>query len=241
MQVNFTESLFNIVVKKSDLAKFATGEAYPDAIFSLKPELSEVYANITNTDPRVVVIIPIFTASAYSEPGFYSYYRGECDSSCLTVSIKDRRNLTDTSSVNSVKILELLGYQTITDIDVDKDPSILQNYDKLILLHNEYVTKKMFDAITAHPKVMYLYPNSLYAEIDVNYEKNEITLVRGHDYPSGVDNGFDWKFDNTRPYEFDTDCKSWDFYEIDNGIMLNCYPEKVIWKNQQLLEQIKNF
>ena len=37
------------------------------------------------------------------------------------------------------------------------------------MLHNEYVTRPMFDAITSHPNVIYLYPNALYAEIEVNY------------------------------------------------------------------------
>ena len=45
------------------------------------------------------------------------------------------------------------------------------------MLHNEYVTQAMFDAITNHPNVIYLYPNALYAEIEVDYENNLITLI----------------------------------------------------------------
>lgn len=49
-----------------------------------------------------------------------------------------------------------------------------------------------------------------------------IILVRGHCYPSSeITNGFDWKFDNM-DFEYDS-CENWKFYEIDNGIMLNCY------------------
>ena len=96
------------------------------------------------------------------------------------------------------------------------------------MLHNEYVTQTMFDAITNHPKVIYLYPNALYAEIEVDYETNLMTLIRGHGYPEPeISNGFDWEFDNTHPYEYDTQCNAMEFYGIDNGWMTNCYPEQV--------------
>ena len=97
----------------------------------------------------------------------------------------------------------LLGYEFVNDIDIDKNPDILKKYDKVIMLHSEYVTKKEFGAVTAHPKVVYLYPNTLYAEITTDYSKNTITLIRGHGYPTpDIGNGFGWKFDNTN-YEYD--------------------------------------
>ena len=68
-----------------------------------------------------------------------------------------------------IQVLSLLGYTTITDIDIDQNPGILKEFDAVIMLHNEYVTRTMFDAITNHPNVIYLYPNALYAEIEVNY------------------------------------------------------------------------
>ena len=121
-----------------------------------------------------------------------------------------------------------------------KNSDILLSYNSVIILHNEYVTKKMFDAITSHPNVVFLYPNSLYAEISVNYEDNTISLIKGHGYPeSSIINGFDWEFENTHPYEFDTKCNNWDFYTITNGVMLNCYPEQKIWNDELLLKKLK--
>ncbi len=242
VELNYDDSLFRILIPKEGILG-AANEGLPlQAEFLLKPELENVYDKIKSEDKKTVVIIPLFTASAYTEPGFYSFYREECDSRCLTVPIMDRSSLDDTSSVNAVKILELLGYDTITDVDVDKNPKILKNYDKIILLHNEYVTKTMFEAITSHPNVVYLYPNALYAEISTDYEKNTISLIRGHNYPSPeIINGFDWEFENTHPYEYDIECMNWEFYEIDNGVMLNCFPEKILWKNQAILETIKGF
>jgi len=101
------------------------------------------------------------------------------------------------------------------------------------------VTKSEFDAITDHPNVVYLYPNSLYAKVVLNPD-DTITLVRGHNYPeSDILNGFDWKFDNS-PLEYDGDCKNLEFYEIDNGLMLNCYPENGFDVNVSFLKFLKN-
>jgi len=210
-------------------------------------EFIEEYENlyneigIINDDVDVVVILPVFTSSAYSENGFYDYYENKCDS-CTTTKIVENNFLEYyTASQIGAKILEKLGYQTTTDIIIDKNPNLLKDFDTIILLHNEYVTQTMFDAITNHPNVIYLYPNALYTEIDVNYDTNEITLIRGHGYPSpDIKNGFNWEYENTHPYEFDRDCLNWEFYDIPNGKMLNCYPEKIFPLNKEFLKEIKN-
>ena len=197
--------------------------------------------SVVGDTKKSVVIIPIFTAMAYAEPGFYTYFRGQCDTTCLTAIIAPDRPLGYTASQNAVNVLQSLGYDTITDIDVDKNPNILSHYDKVIVLHNEYVTQKEFDAITTHPHVIYLYPNSLYAKINVNYDQHTITLIRGHQFPeSNVTNGFYWIFDNS-PMEYDTLCDDWHFTTVKNGIMLNCYPENHLLFNTSLLKTIKDF
>lgn len=100
--------------------------------------------------------------------------------------------------------------------------------------------KKQFDAIPDHPNVIYLYPNALYAEVEVDYEEKTISLIRGHNYPEkSILNGFDWEFDNTHPFEYDWECENWEFYEIDNGKMLNCFPERFIYENPELLKTLK--
>lgn len=194
---------------------------------------------VFNDTKKTIVIIPVLTSSAYSENGFYAHYRGECKD-CLTVKIRDDiHTLMDSS--NGVKVLQSLGYHTITDIDIDKNPHILEQYDKVIVLHNEYVTQREFDAITGHKHVMYLYPNSLYARVTVNYWNDTVTLVRGHGYPdSTIRNGFDWKSDNSK-FEYDRECKDWSFYEISNGMMLDCYPEGRLDYDLFLLQAIKEF
>ena len=181
-------------------------QVWKTLLLGLHPTKGAMYNEVAvwNDPQNTAVVYPYFTAVAYTEPGFYTYYRGECDS-CTTTKFSQQIPLYSASAMGH-QALSLLGYQSITDIEIDKNPGILSQFDKVVMLHNEYVTRTMFDAITNHPNVIYLYPNALYAEIEVNYVNETITLIRGHDYPpeDPVANGFDWELDNTHPYEYDS-------------------------------------
>jgi len=240
------DALFQIIVYEDEyVANSPTGvPLFKQTYFELKPELENIYKEIgvkTETQ-NTIVVAPIFTMTAYAKSGFYTYFKHECDLKCIqNLPIGYELSPAGESSVNSIRALMLLGYEFITDIEIDKHPEILKNFDKVILLHNEYVTRTEFDALTQHPKVLYLYPNALYAEIEVDYKKNTMTLLRGHGYPeSKIKNGFDWKFDNSI-LEYDNCQENWEFNEIDNGIMLSCYPENIIYKDSALLKMIKDF
>ena len=194
---------------------------------SLKPELDYYYKQygLYATSNDTVFIYPSFTQAAYDHNGFYDYYKKQCDTSCLTVPIPTRISGYQASSIVGAWELKLLGFPHLKDQDVDKNPNILKQFKRVIVLHNEYVTKTEFDAITSHPDVIFLYPNALYAEVTANYDDNTITLVRGHGYPdSSIRNGFDWPYDNTK-FEYDIHCDDWNFYHRGNYTMLNCYPE----------------
>jgi hypothetical protein len=204
---------------------------------SLDPKLNNFYHQVGMFDkPKdIVFIYPSFTQAAYGNNGFYDYYRGDCDSRCLTVNIPQKVEGIGASSILSAWELKLLNYTYVKDEDVDKNPDILKQYKRVIVLHNEYVTKKEFDAITHHPDVVFLYPNALYAEVQTNYTTNTITLVKGHGYPdSSIRNGFDWIYDNSR-LEYDVMCNDWNFYNRGNYTLLNCYPEyKILTSNVML-------
>ncbi len=237
-----TKSLFNVFGFGENFEIENGKKVWNNVKFELNYENDKIYEELNYEDKEnTVVISPIFTAAAYSEPGFYTYFRGECDEKCLTIKIQEEYASDHNSSGNAIQVFKLLGYPIISDIDVDQNPSILKKYDKVIVLHNEYVTRSEFDAITNHPKVIYLYPNALYAEIKTDYSDNFITLVRGHNYPeSKIVNGFDWKYDNSI-LEYDTNCKDMGFDKIENGWMLNCYPENPIHQSKVLLKMIKEF
>ena len=240
------DALFQIVVYDDEyVADSPTGvPLFRQTYFELKPELENIYQEIgvKKESQNTIVVVPMFTMTAYGEPGFYTYYKDECGTVCIqNIPIRYDLSPAGETSVNSIRALDLLGYEFITDIEIDKHPEILEKFDKVILLHNEYVTRTEFDAITQHPKVLYLYPNALYAEIKVDYEKSTMTLLRGHGYPEQkIRNGFDWKFDNSI-LEYDDCQENWEFNEIDNGKMLSCYPENIIYKDSTLLKMIKDF
>jgi len=241
------DNIFEVWVYEDEMTSLAEGGArvFDHQYFGLKPENSEIYneLGILNDSQKAIFVVPIFTITAYGDEGFYEFYNGKCDEKCIK-EIPIRHDLPPNyqSSDNSIKVLRLLGYPFITDIEIEKNPEILKKFDKVIMLHSEYVTKNEFDAVTKHPKVIYLHPNSLFAEVKYSQKNDTITLIRGHGYPSSeIKNGFGWKHDNTYPYEFDNTCEGWKFYEIDNGIMLNCYPEKIIFTDYKLLKMIKEY
>ncbi len=206
-----------------------------------KSEFADFYKQVGFTDMSkdVVFIYPIFTQGAYSNHGFYDYYEKKCGVECLTIPIPTKFVPMYGASMTTTMVLSLLNYSYITDIDVDKNPDILKKYHKVIILHNEYVTKKEFDAITNHPNVVYLFANSLYAEVKTDYTNNTITLVRGHGYPTpSITNGFDWKFDNSK-FEYNINCENLTLDVIPNGKMLNCYPAYHALFDKPFLETIK--
>lgn len=233
--VHKTDLLFNteIIDSKNNI--------HPKSmIIEKKPELADFYKQVSSANATdAVFVYPIFTQAAYGEYGFYNYYDKECGKECLTITIPSGFTPTYSSSMGTSKVLPLLNYSRITDVDIDKNPDILKKYHKVIILHNEYVTKKEFDAITSHPHVIYLFPNALYAEVRTNYTDNTFTLVRGHGYPnSSIGNGFDWKYDNSN-LEYDTTCNNMTLATIPNGKMLNCYPAYRSLFDKSFLEMIK--
>ena len=104
----------------------------------LNPNKMDMYNEVAvwNDPQNAVVVFPYFTSVAYSEPGFYTYFRGECDD-CITTKFAQPTVLYTSSGIGH-QALTLLGYPTISDIDIDRNPSILQQFDKVIMLHNEY-------------------------------------------------------------------------------------------------------
>lgn len=204
------------------------------------PNLNSLYnALMPPQSKKMVFIYPIFTQAAYSKNGFYDFYLKKCDSKCLTVKIPTQFSGGAYSSAGGSTMLYFLNYDFVTDVDVDKDPSILKKYDRIIVLHNEYVTQKEFNAITTHKDVVYLYPNALHALVKSDYKTNTITLKKGHGYPNEkIYNGFDWKYDNTK-YEYDLQCDNWKFSSIPNGKMLNCNPDYRVFFDKDLLLAIK--
>ena len=237
----FTENDVLRLKQKLQTQDEVSGWSLQDEVrYELSSEKLELYEKL-KPNKNTIVIYPIFTSAAYSDNGFYDYYSGDCDESCLNNISFENPEFTYESSGITTQILHILGYNFITDIDVDKNPEILQKYETVILLHNEYVTQKMFDSISSHPNLIFLSPNSLYALIEVNYDNNTITLIRGHDYPPGAANAFGYEIEEKfHKYESDGDCVDWEFFKIEDGYHLNCYPDGSIHYNLELIAKIKD-
>ena len=235
-------SNFHLYVTPSDFERLQNDLPIMNGIrLTLNESISKDFIDEFKSNANAVVIYPIFTAAAYQVDGFYSYYLGYCDESCITNLSFETFNFDYGGSGATSQILYHFGYNFLTDIEVDQNPGILDNYETVILLHNEYVTKKEFDAISTHPNLIFIHPNALYAEIDVNYDDNTMTLIRGHDYPldDPVANGFDYEIEQRfHKYEYDSECANWEFVEIENGFHLNCYPETIIIHNLEIIKKL---
>ena len=235
---------FDLYLKSSDLSSIQNNVISPSngIRIVLNESNSEEFFNELKPNDNSVVIFPIFTTAAYMTGGFYDYYAGYCDESCITDLSFENLIFNYGGSGSSAQILYHAGYDFLTDVQVDKNPEILKNYETVILLHNEYVTKNQFDAISSHPNLIFLFPNALYAEIDVNYDTNTMTLIRGHNYPpeDPVANGFGYEIEERfHNYEYDAECLEWEFIEIENGYHLNCYPDGLVIDDISILKKLK--
>jgi len=60
-------------------------QVWKSVVLGLNPNKMDIYNEVAvwNDPQKTVVVYPYFTSAAYNEPGFYTYFRGECDS-CTT-------------------------------------------------------------------------------------------------------------------------------------------------------------
>jgi len=189
------------------------------------------------SDESIIIITPLLTANAYKVGGFYTYFNGSCGLDCLDIDIDEDIRYRYTSSVMAVNLFKHLGANIVTDYNLNLRPEAIHEYDKVVVLHNEYVTKEIFQTLQNHPQVFYLYPNAMYAEIEIN--DSRMKLIRGHQYPNQtIKNGFDWEYENT-PLEYIT-CNSYNWTKIRNGYQLGCYPELYLLENKTVFGFIKN-
>lgn len=195
----------------------------------------------SNNDNNVVLVFPDLTNSAYQDQGFYPH-NGTLETYPLhdTIKLIPAINATYLTGQSGFLYLTQLRYPHITDTMIDQHPEILKQYDKVILLHNEYMTKTEFDAISSHKNVIYLYPNSAYAEVTVDYKNWTMSLVKGHGYPTrDIMNGFGYV--TSSHGEYDMNCKNYKWIEMPNGMQISCWPEFLIKADRSILQTIKDF
>ena len=204
-----------------------------------------------------VVIFPTITLHAYKNSCVWDYYEPITDN-CLNFNINDidfSDSVLDIWNVENsdshyfwntnllgYQVFKMLDYEIISELEIEREPNVLENYDKVILLHNKYVTKKIFDAIINHQNVVYMYPGALSQEVELNLENQSLKILNPVKYPQdrNFNNDFLWMYDNT--HRELKDCKDIidpKFENVGNGIMINCYPENIL--HTQILKIVKDF
>jgi hypothetical protein len=229
-----------IIILKTDSSEaLNTSNDFDEYRISQMPETRffEQYDELSAPE-KTAVIYPILTQTAYAWGGIHDFYLDRCDT-CSEIKIEEYYDPIFSVGAKSFRVLEFLGYSVIDDIDIDKNPEILDNFNSIVLLHNEFVTENEFLAITSHPNVIFMYPGALNSKVKISYEDETMILQRGPSFPdSDIVNGFDWKYDNSN-ISNNTICEEWKFYKIENGHMLNCTPEDIIQNNDEILKELK--
>ncbi|MBT7824317.1 MAG: hypothetical protein HN605_03870, partial [Thaumarchaeota archaeon] len=105
------KSLFKVMAYDNDFQMIDGEKIWRNVYYELDESKLDIYQDLKN-NKKSAVVFPIFTAAAYSEPGFYTFYRGECDQEfhgvlfreddCLTVKIDEEYNPGFTSSANGL-------------------------------------------------------------------------------------------------------------------------------------------
>lgn len=188
--------------------------------------------SLSSTD-KTVVIDAVFTQAAYQAGSWYD------NKGVTTVSLNYGHDWRTNfgGAVNGVTVLNNTGLvDTVTDIYLTNHPEILKAYHRVIVLHNEYVTKAEYDAIMNHSNVFYAYPNALYRL--VNFTGSTVTnggtitlLGLSHNPYANSTWGDVSEFDRCSNHAYKV-------VKYPNGAGLSCYPERELWGNRVLVEMI---
>src|ERR687886_520691 len=160
---------------------------------------------ILNKNINIALVAPTFTAAAYDDNSFYTFYKLYANTPIGTnvtsnlnllshnISNHDmlRASLVMLKLVDDLKLINPNSHITVlTDADVDNG-SLFNNsnnnnniYDVAILGHQEYVTQKEYDNlkkfVTNGGTMMLLDGNVFFAEVKYNAHTKTESLVKGH-------------------------------------------------------------
>jgi hypothetical protein len=151
---------------------------------------------------NIALVLPSFTAAAYSDDNFYSFYRkyanvpyGANVTTDLDMLYARVCNNSGTSAFAMLDLLHNLKWLTpqsnitvISDADVDSGGIFLKNgsnrYNVVILGHQEYVTQREYNNLKRFVSnggtMIILDGNVFYAEVDYDNTTRTIRLVKGH-------------------------------------------------------------
>jgi hypothetical protein len=152
---------------------------------------------------NVALVAPTFTAAAYDDNSFYTFYKLYGNTSVATNVTSNlnllsrtitnydtlRASLVMLKLVDNLKLINPNSHITIlTDADVDNGSLFRDNnkniYDVAVLGHQEYVTQKEYDNlkkfVTNGGTMILLDGNVFFAEVKYNVHTKTESLVKGH-------------------------------------------------------------
>ena len=123
-----SSTYFELYLTESDYNRYLQGlPQLEGARIILHPSNAEQLIDYITPRPSSVVIFPTFTAAAYFPNGFYNYYAGTCDQSCVNDVSFDNFHFDYEESGITAQILYHVGYDFLTDVEIDKNPQLLKN------------------------------------------------------------------------------------------------------------------
>ena len=158
---------------------------------------------ILNKNINIALVAPTFTAAAYDDNSFYTFYKLYGNTSVGTnvtsnlnllsrhITNHDilRASIVMLKLVDNLKLINPNSHVTIlTDADVDNNLLFNNNnnniYDVAILGHQEYVTQQEYDNmkkfVTNGGTMILLDGNVFFAEVKYNPQTKTESLVKGH-------------------------------------------------------------
>ncbi len=158
---------------------------------------------ILNKNINIALVAPIFTAAAYDDNAFYTFYKlysnisvGTNITSNLNLLSRHitnhdilRASIVMLKLVDNLKLINPNSHVTIlTDADVDNGSLFNNNnnniYDVAILGHQEYATQQEYDNmkkfVTNGGTMILLDGNVFFAEVKYNPQTETENLVKGH-------------------------------------------------------------
>ncbi len=180
-----------------------------DRSYVFSPSKSEISTPSNNTHTgdfgagiNIALVLPSFTAAAYSDHNFYTFYgkyakvpygtNVTTDLDMLYAPVCNNRGASAFAMLDLLQNLKWLTPQSnitvISDADVDSGGIFLKNgsngYDVVILGHQEYVTQREYNNLKRFVSnggtMIILDGNVFYAEVDYDNATKTIRLAKGH-------------------------------------------------------------
>ena len=195
------------------------------------------YGYLNNATETILMIYPSYTWVA-NEPNSLvdigRLYDG-CESHTASHSIFASKSGGVSDVGGSIGRIGSEYFTVVSDYYLEHDTASIniQDFDKVILMRNSYVTDNFRNMVLNHDNVVYMFPDVFTHEVTTNstYTKapsaSNINMTYVGEYEPLHPDAINWADDNR--------CNEWKFVKVINGYMMNCVPDVAIINNHDML------